>query len=77
MEYVLKIYNADILVDLHVMIQILITSDLGKSHEICFSEKNHPIDLLNMKVKEMATFLTPLRVNNSLSKFSNKKNHKA
>lgn len=75
MEYVLKIYNADILVDLHVMIQILI--DLGKSDEICYSEKNHPIDLLNMKVKEMATFLTPLRVNNSLSKFSNKKNHKA
>lgn len=27
--------------------------------------------------KEMATFLTPLRVNNGLSKFSNKKNHKA
>jgi hypothetical protein len=74
-EYVLKIYNAEIFVDFHVMIQILITSDLGKSHEICFSEKNHPIDLLN--IKEMATLLTPLRVNNSLSRFSNKKNHKA
>lgn len=59
-------YNSEKPVDLHIIIQILITSDFVKLMSNLHKENQHT-DLPKMKVNKIANVLTRLKVNNSFS----------